>query len=366
MKPPFHLPLIILTLLGSLGWSADAEVIDLPQPPITQLYQDAKSQPNDKETRLTKNTDILVAARKILADHPEVPPTAPLREILVRRIMLPAAERIFADAPTPENRTQLRNIATDVVNVPVYEGHLIVPEKVRAAYILANMDIFPTPTSAPVDAGKHIRALVALFPPRAAIKEPTAFTGQATVYAAKLAIAAGEKALADEYCATISKHYLATENALTTLIQAGHAPVFEMEMTTLDGKKLSFPADTKGKVVVLDFWATWCGPCIASMPHIQKLQEKFKDQDVLIVGVSCDRPSSKETPEQNKTKVADFISNKGYNWIQTYSGEWPRSAVKYGVSRIPTVFVIGKDGRLISVTARGREEALINKALSLP
>lgn len=366
MKHPRCLPLLLLTICAPHVWCADSPGPDVPQEPITKLYTDAKTQPADKEQRLAKNAAILAGARQCLAEHPEVPATAPLREILVRRVMLPAAERMFADSPTADNRKQLRDLATEVVGVPVYEGHLIVPEKVRAAYILARLDIFAGPNEPPTDAAKHIRALVASFPPRPDSKDPEAFTGQATVYAAQLATEAGEKSLADEYCRTIAGRFLATENALTTLIQAGHAPVFEAAMTTLDGKPLVFPDDTKGKVVVLDFWATWCAPCVASMPHIKQLHEQFKDQDVLIIGVACDVPAANETPAQNKAKVADFVSGKGYSWAQTYSGEWPKAAVKYGVSRIPTVFVLGKDGRIVSATARGREEPLIRNALAAP
>jgi len=360
-----HLLFLVLTLLVPIARAA-APAPDLPQEPLNKLYADAKSQPGDKEQRVAKNVEIIANSRKCLADHPDVPPTAPLREILVRRVMLPAAERLFKDAPTPENRTQLIEIAGDVVKTPVYDAHLIVPEKVHAAVVLTRLNIFSGSNGNAVDAARNIRALVASFPPRPELKEPDAFTGQAIVYAAQLATETGEKDLADEYCKTIAERFLATENALEVLIKAGHPPVFEAEMTTLDGKKISIPADTKGKVVVLDFWATWCAPCVASMPHVKELYEKYKDQPVLILGVDCDVPMQKETPEENKTKVAAFVAGKGYAWTQTYSGEWPKAAVKYGVSHIPTVFVLGKDGKILSATARGREDLLIQHALTLP
>lgn len=339
---------------------------DIPDAEISKIYQDAKDQPVDKKHRIEKNTSILATARKCLTDHPEVPPTAPMRELLVRRVMLPAAERIYQDDPSAVHRDQLRELASEVVRNPLLEGHLIVPEKVHAATTLARLDIFTGPDGAPVDAAKRIRALVASFPPLPAAKDPTAFTGQATVDAAQLAIEAKEPALADEYCKTIAEQYLAVENALTVLVQAGHAPVFKAEMTKLDGSRLRFPEDTMGRVVVLDFWATWCGPCVASMPHLKQLHQQYRDRGVLIIGVSCDTPTQKETPEENKAKVAGFVADKGFDWTHTYAGAWPEAAVRYGVSRIPTVFVLDKRGRIVSATARGREAQLIDQALATP
>lgn len=365
MKITHCLPLVILTLLAPLGRAADAAatVPDLPDGEIGKIYQDAKSQPGDKAQRLAKNNGILAACRKCVADHPEVPVTAPMREILFRRLMLPAAERIYHDDPSTANRDQLKAVATEVVNNPLTEGHLIVSEKVRAGYTLAKLEIFTGPDNTPVDAAKHIRALVASFPPLPAAKEPDAFTGQAIVYAAQLAVEVKDQALADEYCKPIAEKYLATASALDTLIRAGHAPVFETELTTLDGTTIHFPADTKGKVVVLDFWATWCGPCRASLPHVKEIFEKYKDQDVRVIGVSCDSPQNGETPESNKQKVADLVTKEKLDWTQTYSGEWPAPAVKYGVGNIPKVFVIGKDGKILTTEGRGREAQFIQQAL---
>ena len=346
--------------------SASGPTNDVPESVGAALYQRAKQQPQEREGRIALNTGIVAEARKCLAEHPGVSPAAPLREILVRRILLPAAERLFADAPTAENREQLRQLAEDVVKLPVYEGHLLVPEKARAGYVLAKLAIYPAPDAKPQDAEKHIRALAGAFPVRPELKEPEALHGQALVYAAQLACETGEKALADELCKTVAERYAGMKPALDVLAQAGHPAVFEGELTTLDGRTLSFPRDAKGKLVLLDFWATWCGPCRASLPHVKELHAKYKDRGVWIVGVSCDAPRAPETIDENRKKVADFVAAENCAWTQTYAGEWPKVATKYGVASIPTVFLLDREGRVLSASARGREEALIEQALAAP
>lgn len=343
---------------------AAGEPGSLPEAETGALYQRAKSQPRDRAERVALNASIIADARKCLDAHADVPPAAPSRDILVRRVMLPAAERLFGDAPTPENREQLRAIATEVTTSAIYEGHLVDAEKPRAGLILARLAIFPNADGKPVDAANHIRAFIARFPVRPELKNPDAMHGQALVFATQLAAEAKEQALVDELCPEIAAKHLTARGAIDILGALGHPVLFESELTSLDGKKISFPQDTKGKIVLLDFWATWCAPCRASLPHIREIHEKYKDRGVLVIGVSCDSPQAGETKEANKRKVADLVAKDKLVWTQTWSGEWPAPAVKYGVGSIPTVFLIGKDGRIVSTSARGREAQLIEAELA--
>jgi thiol-disulfide isomerase/thioredoxin len=340
---------------------------DLPEEAISVLYQKAKAQPKDRTERIILNEVILAEARKCLAEHPDVPASAAGRELLVRRVMLPAALRLHRDEPeSPERREQVRELAAEVAGSSLTEGHRLVEEKVAAAELLAKLEIWPAPDAEPREAATNIRKLVDRFPVKADDKTSDAFHGQALVAATRLALAAKEKSLADELSKDIGASYLGTAGALDVLGAAGHPATFTGELTTLDGKTLRFPDDAKGKVVVIDFWATWCGPCVASLPHIREIHEKFKDRGVWVIGVSCDSPMAKETPESNRAKVADFIKAKDLPWTQTYTGSWPEVAEKYGVASIPTVFVLGKDGRIVSASARGRESELIERALASP
>jgi len=133
---------------------------------------------------------------------------------------------------------------------------------------------------------------------------------------------------------------------------------FDAELATIDGKKLSLPKDLAGKVVVIDFWATWCQPCVAEIPHMKKVYAEYKPKGVEFVGISLDRPG-----DLNKLKA--FVGRQGMNWIHTFSGKADPTARKYGVRGIPSIWVVGADGRVVSNSARGRLEEVLDRALRM-
>lgn len=113
----------------------------------------------------------------------------------------------------------------------------------------------------------------------------------------------------------------------------------------LDGEPISL-ADYRGKVVLLDFWATWCIPCIAEMPNVKAVYEKYHTKGFEVIGISFDR---------DKTVLHKFIKENQLPWRQIFAGEKQSSSVaqKYRIKGIPKQFLIDREGKVISVNARG-------------
>jgi len=119
------------------------------------------------------------------------------------------------------------------------------------------------------------------------------------------------------------------------LARARMAPPFAV--TTVDGQTISMDA-LQGKVVLLDFWATWCGPCREALPHIQKVAKKFQGEPLVVLSVSLDS-------DEQKWKA--FITKNEMTWPQYRDGGFTGSIAKmFGVAAIPHTFTIDSDGVL--------------------
>ena len=125
----------------------------------------------------------------------------------------------------------------------------------------------------------------------------------------------------------------------------------------VDGDKFSTDS-LKGKVVLVDFWATWCGPCMQELPRVKKIYADNHDKGLEIVGVSCDR---------SEDALVKFLAdNKDMPWPQLFDKAqpgWHAIAKNFGVTGIPTMFLIDRKGICRSVEAREKFEELIPKLL---
>ena len=107
-----------------------------------------------------------------------------------------------------------------------------------------------------------------------------------------------------------------------------------------DGKKFSSES-LKGKVVLIDFWGTWCPPCIRAMPDIEKLQQIYKNyKDVVIIGISA--------LEKKPNAAENYFKSKGYTYIHIPRGEI--IAKQFKVKSYPTLYVLDKEGRIVQAT----------------
>lgn len=119
------------------------------------------------------------------------------------------------------------------------------------------------------------------------------------------------------------------------LTRAKMAPPFYI--TTLDGQRISLDG-LAGKVVLLDFWATWCGPCREALPHIRSIAEKYKDQPLVVLSISLDT-------DENKWR--DFVAKNKMTWTQAHDNGFGGQVAKlFGVNAIPATFSIDADGVL--------------------
>ncbi|MBL7921068.1 MAG: AhpC/TSA family protein [Bacteroidia bacterium] len=148
-------------------------------------------------------------------------------------------------------------------------------------------------------------------------------------------------------------HDVVSKMLATTIGQ----PAPEIVLPTPDDKELAL-SSFKGKIVLVDFWASWCGPCRKEMPNVVKAYTKFKDKGFEIYGVSLD---------QDKGRWIEAIQKDGITWPQVSDLKyWDSYAAKlYAVEGIPYTVLLNKEGKIIAKNLRGAElEKAIEKALS--
>ncbi len=324
-----------------------AEIPDQTLQQLDQLFrltQQPKSQQEYVKMIAQQMGKVLQAGEKIEAQHPAAPN---LHLVHVRMLM--AADfltRVTKGSAAYDKRLE---IARKLKASDAPAG-----AKVTADFFVT-MDAIAPPGGKPAeDASKRIKAYVSRY-------VDTDAEAPSLIRATQMAQQSEQDTLETQYLDKLSDDYATEPTVNAFLLRAGRNPPFVAEVTLLDGKTLTLPKDLLGKVVVVDFWATWCQPCVASLPHMKEVYATYKDKGVEFLGISLDKPDTKE-------QVQQFVKNRELNWLHAYSGKFwnDPTARRYGVRGIPSVWVIGKDGRIVSNNARGDLEATINRALAQP
>jgi thiol-disulfide isomerase/thioredoxin len=138
-----------------------------------------------------------------------------------------------------------------------------------------------------------------------------------------------------------------------------------LRFVAADGRQVDL-AKLRGKVVLVDFWATWCGPCKEEIPDVLALYRQYHDRGFEVVGIALESADLKagDSPDQTadklaiaKKKLTDFTAEHGMPWPEYFDGRFWGNAISaaYGINAIPAMFLVERNGIIVSTTARGPE-----------
>ena len=341
---------ILMSLGGAFCLAQPAQPATAPasRPALPkEVMQRIEAQFPDREpteAEMTKRMENIVSlGEKAEKDYPQANLTD------VRLAMLQAASWLAGQKVQDAYRKKVVAIAERTLN-----SDASIDVKEVADFFMVRAKVLPE--EKPVEPDKaqpEIRALVKRYAGTEAEKS-------AMVHGVILARRTSNQKLSDELLKDMETRFWGDPKIKAFLRSLGRGPSvgkpFEAALTRLDGSKLKLPDDLKGKVLVIDFWATWCPPCVEEVPHMKEVHEKYQAKGVEFVGISLDT---------SKEKLEAFIKTNGLNWTQTFSGKgWDDpTAKKYGVTGIPSIWVVGVDGKVVSDNARNDLERTIEKAL---
>jgi thiol-disulfide isomerase/thioredoxin len=172
--------------------------------------------------------------------------------------------------------------------------------------------------------------------------------------AKKLIAAATEKSKGHQEAQKLTQAFSQMAGSLNV---PGVGDTMEINFKSLQDEDIDL-AKMKGKVVLVDFWATWCGPCIAELPNVQETYAKHHDKGFEVIAISLDK---------DEDKLKKFIEDKKMPWAQYFDGKgWGNEiSTGFGIKGIPATFLIGTDGKIVATNLRGANlEKAVAKALA--
>ena len=332
---------------ASMAYGADRtaqqvlkEIDGIKVPTLDSENKDKKSPSSASEIKAReaaqKRSKLILELYKIAPDHKRVPALMEERWQLIG---------------TPE-KTRYAEFITELEKVisQTRDDHL----KIEAAYLKATLKLNPVSSKKPPDPS-GVEEFLKLAPK--------------DTRAAKLLATAAE-VTKDEKTRTALLERLNKEYPEAAQVAGMFGPhnqseaigkpfVLEFE-NAINGEKISMK-DLKGKVVVIDFWATWCGPCVGEMPHMKELYAKYREKGVEFIGVSLDQSKEKG----GLASLKKFVKENEIAWPQYFQGDYWNSkfSKSWGINGIPCVFIVDADGNLYSTEARGKLEEIIPKLL---
>jgi thiol-disulfide isomerase/thioredoxin len=129
----------------------------------------------------------------------------------------------------------------------------------------------------------------------------------------------------------------------------------DIKFTAVDGREVDL-AKMRGKVVLIDFWATWCGPCVQELPNVLKAYKELHPKGFEIIGISLD---------SDKEKLESFVKENGMDWPQFFDGKGWKNEISttYDIQSIPAMWLVDQKGMVVDTAARGGLEEKVAKLL---